>query len=37
VASGATIPLEGRERFLALLDELVAEQVAAGKPVAAAY
>ena len=37
VASGATIPLEGRERFLALLDELVAEQVAAGKPVAGAY
>jgi RecJ-like exonuclease len=35
VASGATIPKAGREKFLATLDELVGEQVAAGRPLAA--
>lgn len=34
VASGATIPHDGRERFLALIDSMVAEQLKAGTPVA---
>jgi RecJ-like exonuclease len=35
VAAGATIPKEGRERFLEVLDATVAKQVAAGVPAAA--
>jgi len=35
VASGATIPKDARERFLASIDALVAEQLAVGRPVAA--
>ena len=35
VASGATIPKEARERFLELIDGIVAEQLKAGRPVAA--
>jgi single-stranded-DNA-specific exonuclease len=35
VASGATIPKDARERFLASLDAIVAEQLAVGRPVAA--
>lgn len=34
VASGATIPREGRERFLEVLDETVAAQMLAAKPAA---
>jgi single-stranded-DNA-specific exonuclease len=37
VASGATIPREGRERFLELLDETVAAQLEAGKPAVGAH
>jgi single-stranded-DNA-specific exonuclease len=36
VASGATIPREGRERFLEVLDETVAAQLQAGKPASSA-
>ncbi len=36
VASGATIPKAGRERFLELIDSIVAEQLKAGRPVGAA-
>jgi len=34
VASGATIPKEGREKFLEMVDAIVAEQLQAGRPVA---